>query len=73
MDTRRALIEALEQLAEAESADSFGAAFAFLRGYVITRSGATGERDEDLNAAFEKAQQAITSRNRASSPGPNSR
>jgi hypothetical protein len=73
MDTRRALIEALEQLADAPGADSFGAAFAYLRGYVITRSASTGERDEDLNAAFEKAQHAITTRNRTGTPGPNSR
>ena len=73
MDTRQALIEALEQLAETESTDSYAAAFAFLRGYVVARSGSIGTRDEDLNAAFEKAQQAIANRTRASSPGPSSR
>jgi hypothetical protein len=61
MDTRRALIEALEHLADSQTADSFSGAFAFLRGYITTRSYSEG-RDEELNAAFDKAQKAIIRR-----------
>jgi hypothetical protein len=61
MDTRRALIEALEHVAESDTADSFSAAFAFIRGYVTTRSYLQG-RDDELSVAFEKAQQAILER-----------
>lgn len=61
MDTRQALIEALEHLAASETADSFSAAFAFLRGYVTTRSQLQG-RDDELSVAFERAQKAILQR-----------
>ena len=61
VDTRQALIEALEHLADSKTADSFSGAFAFLRGYVTTRSYSEG-RDEELNAAFDKAQKAILRR-----------